>query len=70
MVTVDELKSVDAMTVSSNGLVYVAEYRRGPIVSFELTTSLGKRAIAGGQCMEMTATLQTTPDARYARFCL
>ena len=66
VVTVDELKSVDAMTVSTNGLVYVAEYRRGPVLSFEVTTGQGMRPIASGKSVEMIATLQTTPDARYS----
>ncbi len=65
VVTVSDLNSVDAMTVSSNGLVYVAEYDGGPIVSFEFTTGQKIRQIAGGKRVEMTATLQTTPDAKY-----
>lgn len=65
VVTVDELNSVDAMTVSTNGLIYVAEYNRGPILSFELTTGHGKHPIAGGQCVESTTSLQTIPNSRY-----
>ena len=65
LVTVNDLNSVDVLTVSPNGLAYVAEYDGGPIVSFELTTGQKIRQIAGGQSVAMTAKLETTPDAKY-----
>ena len=68
IVTVSDLQSVDAMTVSSSGLVYVVEYDGGPIVSFELTTGQNMRQIAGGKRVQMTSTLQATPDAKYDKF--
>ena len=68
IVILSDLKSVDAMTVSSSGLVYVVEYDGGPIVSFELTTGQNMRQIAGGERVQMTSTLQATPDAKYDKF--
>ena len=61
VVTVDELNSVDAMTASTNGLI--TGYNHG--LSFELTTGHGKHPIAGGQFVESTISLQTTPNSRY-----
>ena len=65
VVTVGDLNSVDAITVSTNGTVYVAEYDGGPIVSFEMTTGQNMCQIADGLCVEMTSTLETTPDGKF-----
>ena len=68
VVTVSNLKSVDVMTVSSSGLVYVAEGDSGPILAFELTTGQIMRQIACGKRVKDTFILQTTPDDKYDRF--
>ena len=70
VVTVSDLNYVHTMTVSSSGLVYVAETDGdgGPILSFELTTGQNMRQIAGGKRVQRTFNLQATPDAKYDRF--
>ena len=65
VVTVSDLNSVDAITVAATGVVYLASYESGPVISFELTTGQMMRQITGGNLVQMTATLETTPDAKY-----
>lgn len=65
VVTIDDLKSVDAMTVSTAGLVYAVAYDGGPIVSFQLSSGEMMKQIVGGRNVEMTATLRTTANDRY-----
>ena len=65
VVSVHDLKAVDAMTVSTAGLVYAAAYDGGPIVSFQLSSGEMMHQICAGRSVQMTGTLRVTQNERF-----